>query len=117
MTKHNNALPHFHWRFLYSRRRNRRLAKDFREIILGQGISIVGAIAAGYFLELTKTQLISVMGVFMLLPGVFELGGAMAGAFGAKLNHIYENHPDMAKTIYFRQMLYSFCVALLSSVI
>ena len=108
---HENHHIRHHWRYVYKHRRQRRLARDKREILLGQAISLVGALSAGIALELNKEQLLAVVGVFLMLPGIFELGGAVAGAFGAKINHFHEEHPRLVRRKFIPLLLYSLLLA------
>jgi cation transporter-like permease len=75
-----------HWHYV-RRRRTRKKTHTSREILAGQLLSVSGSVLAGYVLDLTKLELASMAGVFVLLPGVFDLGGSVAGAMGARLNH------------------------------
>lgn len=75
-----------HWHYV-RKRRTRKKTHTSREILAGQLISVSGSVLAGYVLDLTKLELASLAGVFVLLPGVFDLGGSVAGAMGARLNH------------------------------
>lgn len=85
--------------------------------MVGQAFSLIGALLAGVILELNKTELASVIGVFLLLPGIFELGGAEAGAFGAKLSHFHETHPRHAKRYFIPNMFYSLGLILAGSIV
>lgn len=75
-----------HWHYVHMRR-TRKVSHTAREILIGQIISVVGAIVAGLVLDFNKAELASMVGVFLILPGVFDLGGSVAGAMGARLNH------------------------------
>lgn len=86
-----------------------------REILLGQGVSLLGALFAGVALELNKSELLAVAGVFLLLPGIFELGGAVAGAFGAKISHFRELHPRLARRQFLPSVLYSLLLVVAAS--
>lgn len=75
-----------HWHYV-RRRRLRTANHTNREILGGQIITLLGAVVAGLVLDLNKGELASMAGAFMIMPGVFDLGGAVAGAMGARLNH------------------------------
>jgi len=75
-----------HW-FYLNRHRTRKIKHTAREILTGQIISVIGAVVAGYVLELNKAELVTMAGAFLILPGVFDLGGSIAGAMAARLNH------------------------------
>lgn len=83
-----------YWHYLHHRR-TRRANHTAKEILIGQSISVLGAVLAGYVLELNKTELATMAGAFLILPGVFDLGGSIAGAMAARLNHrLPESTPD-----------------------
>lgn len=75
-----------HWHYL-RRRRQRRGTHTTKEILAGQIITLFGAVVAGLVLDFSKGELATMAGAFMIMPGVFDLGGAVAGAMGARLNH------------------------------
>lgn len=103
-----------HWRFLYTRRRSS-LSKNTREIFIGQLISLTGSIIAGYLLELSKGTLAAVAGVFLLLPGVFDMGGNIAGSFGAHINHVLEYKPKNTLGLFVKSLIHSLGVAAIAS--
>jgi len=74
------------WHFV-SHHRRRFLNRTTEEILASQIISIVGAIAAGLVLDTYKNSFALTAGMFILLPGAFDLTGAVAGAYGAKIHH------------------------------
>jgi cation transporter-like permease len=104
-----------HWHFLF-RRRRRSLGKTTREILIGQLISLSGSIVAGILLELTKSTLIATVGIFLLLPGVFDLGGSVAGAFAAKVNHAFTRGSFTARDFH-RSLVYSLVVLSISALV
>lgn len=75
-----------HWYYV-RKRRTRKVNHTTKEILIGQIVSVVGAVVAGLVLDFNKTELATMAGVFLILPGVFDLGGSVAGAMGARLNH------------------------------
>lgn len=77
-----------HWHYL-RRRRVRRKAHTPREIFYGQLLSLIGATASGFVLEANKTRIAALVGAYMILPGVFDLSGSIAGAMAARLNHVF----------------------------
>ena len=80
-----------HWHYV-RRRRTRRKAHTAREIFYGQLISLIGATASGLVLEANKTKIAALVGAYLILPGVFDLSGSVAGAMGARLNHVVDEH-------------------------
>jgi len=80
-----------HWHYL-RRRRTRRKAHTSKEIFYGQIISLIGATASGLVLEANKNKIAALVGAYLILPGVFDLSGSVAGAMGARLNHIIDKH-------------------------
>lgn len=75
-----------HWHYV-RKRRMQRAGRTSKEILVGQLVTIFGAVVAGLILDLNKAELATMAGAFMIMPGVFDLGGAVAGAMGARLNH------------------------------
>jgi mgtE-like transporter len=104
-----------HWQFLFHRRR-RSLNKTTREIFAGQLVSLSGSIIAGLLLEMVKSTLIGTVGIFLLLPGVFDLGGSVAGAFGAKISHASRQGRVGLKD-FRRSLAYSLLVLFLASIV
>ncbi|MCU0666998.1 MAG: magnesium transporter [Patescibacteria group bacterium] len=85
-----------HWHYI-KKRRTRKVHHTTKEILIGQMVSISGALIAGLALELSKTELIAMAGAFLILPGVFDLGGSIAGAMGARINHHLQNDTPLNK--------------------
>jgi cation transporter-like permease len=108
--------PKSHWHFLFHRRRSS-LAKTTREIFGGQLISLTGSIVAGLSLELVKSTLAGTVGIFLILPGVFDLGGSVAGAFGAKINHALTSDGRLKRHDFGRSWLYSLGIVGLASLV
>jgi len=88
-----------HWHYV-RRKRIRRKAHTSREIFYGQLISLVGATTSGFVLEANKNKIAALVGAYLILPGVFDLGGSAAGAMGARLNHIFGDKSQKTKVIY-----------------
>lgn len=82
-------------------------------------ISLSGSIAAGYFLETGKHQLALISGVFLVLPGIFDLSGAVAGALGAKVAHRLQAKPTPFERLrsILHALLFSLIVLTFSAVI
>ncbi len=115
--KHPSShLAKAHWYFLYHRRR-RSVTKNTREIFVGQLISLSGSIVSGTLLELTKSTLGQTVGVFLLLPGVLDLGGSVAGAFGAKVNHAYSQTRQGAGRFFLKSLGYALLIVAGSSLV
>lgn len=82
-----------HWHYV-RKRRVQTAGRTAKEILAGQLITIFGAVLAGVMLDLTKDGMATMAGVFMIMPGVFDLGGSVAGAMAARLSHrLDENTP------------------------
>ncbi len=75
-----------HWHYV-RRRRTRKVRHTTREILVGQILSVSGAMVAGLMLDLNKVHISALAGAFLVLPGVFDLGGSIGGALSARLNH------------------------------
>lgn len=105
-----------HWRYVY-RRRRRRHYNNTREILYGQLIAVSGAIGAGYILELNKTYLIAVTGVFLILPGIIDLSGSIAGAMGAHINHHLNTSRERPYLIVIKSLRHAFLLLLVAAVV
>jgi mgtE-like transporter len=105
-----------HWYYLYRRRRVRRHHSTSREILAGQMLSLAGSLEAGYFLEIGKEHIAFVAGAFLILPGIFDLGGSIAGALAAKLAHRLEQSKRPVHHILLSTIGFSLAVAFVSSI-
>lgn len=103
-----------HWHYI-RRRRTREANHTAREILIGQMVSVTGAVLSGLVLDLNKAQLATMAGAFLILPGVFDLGGSIAGAMGARLNHRLEEGAPAGK-VYRDSLLHAFSLICFSSV-
>jgi mgtE-like transporter len=56
-------------------------------MLIGQSVSMVGSVIAGLLLDFQKEQFLLLAGALVILPAVFELGGSVAGAMGARIAH------------------------------
>jgi cation transporter-like permease len=105
--------PHRHWHHVYRKHRRRALGISSKQIAVGQIISLIGAIIAGLHLDDNKAALAMIVGAFVIMPGVFDLNGALGGALSAKINH----HLEDAKARAFKVFMHSTSFALLISVL
>lgn len=102
---------------MLARRRRKALYRDEQEILAATFLSLCGAVLAGLILEMNKETLASVAGVFLILPGVFDLGGSVAGALGAKLSHGYKAHANKIRVFFLHSLAYSLGVMTVAAVI
>jgi mgtE-like transporter len=109
---------HRHWHYVYRQRRRRR-AHTGREILMGQLVSLAGAVIAGYFLEIGKHEMAMVAGAFLILPGIFDLGGSIGGALAAKVAHRLERQSDLAlhHGPIVRALVFAFAVTAVSAIL
>lgn len=111
----DKSLPNHHWHYLYRRRRHKKESTS-REILIGQLISLTGSIAAGYFLEVGKIHLALVAGAFLILPGIFDLGGSIGGALAAKIAHRLEEGKQSTHKIFLHSLFFAFAIAVVAAI-
>lgn len=109
-----NNIHHKHWHHVYKRRRRRALGISSKQIAIGQMVSLLGAVMAGYHLDNNKAALAVVVGAFVIFPGVLDLNGSLGGALSAKINHRLEDPKSRTWNIYLRSVLFAFLIALLA---
>ena len=107
-----NALHQPHWHYIY-RRRRQVLGISTKQMATSQVFSLVGSIIAGVLLDANKESLALIAGVFVVLPGVFDLDGSIGAALSAKINHRLED-PDAHPVDVFWNTV-SFALALCSA--
>lgn len=81
-----------HWKYIY-RRRKQVLGISTKQMATSQVFSLIGSIIAGVLLDANKESLALIVGVFVVLPGVFDLDGSIGASLSAKINHQLED-PD-----------------------
>lgn len=119
----NKKLPpigrHHHWHYLYARRRQRvrALGINPKQMAWSQVFSLVGSIIAGLLLETNKTTLAFFVGVFVILPGVFDLNGSLGASLSAKINHRLEASSAKLWRVFVSSVGFACLVAALSGVI
>jgi cation transporter-like permease len=106
---------HSFWRLIYHRRR-RHIGRTEQELLGGQLLSLAGGILAGLILEVVKSDLIAVTGVLLLLPGLLELEGSVAGAYSAKIYHEYLASGHFKRSLT-RRLVYSLAVVALATIV
>ena len=112
-TKTNN-IHHKHWHHVYKKRRRHALGINSKQIATGQIISLVGAVIAGFHLDHNKTSLALIAGAFVIMPGVFDLNGALGGALSAKINHRLESPSAKTPSTLLRAMAFAFLISILA---
>jgi|GEM_PF-3567038 len=95
----NQKLNHTkkHWHFLYKHRRRSTNAST-KQIVVGQVLTVIISVIAGLWLDNVKYSLVAFAGALILLPGIVNLCGSLAGALGAKINHLIEENPKRNTT-------------------
>ncbi|MBI2671907.1 magnesium transporter [Candidatus Woesearchaeota archaeon] len=66
--------------------KSKRIDKDFLEISLSELVSITGGIIAGLFLLNITKSLDTLLGLFILFPGLLEMHGNIYGSLSARLS-------------------------------
>jgi len=117
MNKHNHHNPHRHWHYVYKKRRNRVLGISSRRIALGQMVSLIGAVLAGFHLNNNKASLALIVGTFVVLPGILDLNGSLGGALSAKINHRLEDPRSKVWHVFVRSLGFAFLIALLAGMV
>lgn len=111
------AQKHQHWHHVYRRRRHHALGISSRQIAIGQIIALTGAVIAGFHLDENKGSLAMITGAFVILPGVFDLNGALGGALSAKVNHRLENAAASPLRVLLRGLSFALLIALLAGAV
>src|SRR5690554_2934635 len=91
-----------HWHYLYRHRKRQALGINTKQMAWSQVLSLVGSIIAGILLEHNKETLALIVGAFVVLPGVFDLGGSIGASLSAKINHRLENPAARAWQVFLR---------------
>lgn len=111
-----NSVHHKHWRYLYDRRhrRVRSLGINAKQMAWSQVFSLVGSIIAGLLLESNKATLALLAGVFVILPGVFNLDGTLGAVLSAKINHRLEMLDESPFRAFISSVLFALLIAALA---
>lgn len=97
--KQTSNIEHRHWHYIFHKRR-RVLGISAKQMATSQVFSLFGSIIAGVLLDLNKESLVLVAGVFVILPGVFDLDGSIGAALSAKINHTLEDESLKKRTVF-----------------
>ncbi len=108
---------HKHWHHVYRRRRHRALATNPKQIAIGQMVSLIGAVLAGYHLNNNKASLALLVGTFLVLPGILDLNGSLGGALSAKINHHLEDPKAKAFKVFIYSIGFAFLIAFLAGMV
>lgn len=111
------AHSHKHWHHVYKRRRRRALGISPKQIAIGQMVSLIGAVLAGFHLENNKASLAMIVGTFVILPGVLDLNGSLGGALSAKINHQLENPSAKIWRVFVHSVVFAWVIALLAGTV
>ncbi len=108
-----------HWHYIYAKhhRRQRALGINAKQMSWSQVFSLVGSIIAGALLESNKTTLALLAGVFVVLPGVFDLNGTIGAALSAKINHRLEDPDAKALRVFLRSVAFALFISVLGGLI
>lgn len=117
--KVSGSVHHKHWHYLYERRRRRvrALGINSRQMAWSQVFSLIGSIVAGLLLESNKATLALMAGVFVILPGVFDLDGTLGAVLSAKINHRLEKLDERPARAFISSVLFAFLIAILAGVL
>lgn len=110
------AVVHRHWHYVYKKRR-RVLGINSSQMATSQVISLIGSIIAGVLLDANKETLVLIAGVFIILPGVFDLDGSIGAALSAKINHRLEDTTLKKLQVFTSTVSFAFGLCVLSGVI
>jgi len=116
-SSNNSNGHHKHWHYVYKKRRNRLLGISSKQIAIGQMVSLLGAVLAGFHLNNNKASLALIVGTFVILPGVLDLNGSLGGALSAKINHRLEDSKAKAWHVFVRSLGFAFLIALLAGMV
>lgn len=100
-----------HWHYLYRHRKQRALGISTKQMAWSQVLSLLGSIIAGVLLENNKETLALLIGAFVVLPGVFDLGGSIGASLSAKINHKLEDSDARALRVFIRSTLFAVALA------
>jgi cation transporter-like permease len=117
--KTNNSSPsvvHRHWHYVYKKRRQA-LGISTPQMATSQIFSLIGSIIAGVLLDANKETLVLIAGVFIILPGVFDLDGSIGAALSAKINHRLQLESNKKLKVFFETILFAFGLCVLSGMI
>lgn len=101
-----------HWHHVYKKRRRHALAISTKQMSYGQVVSLVGSIVAGVLLDANKVTLAAFAGAFVVLPGVFDMGGSLGASLSAKINHRLEASRASTWKIFSSSTLFTLVIAL-----
>lgn len=117
MSSETNNLHHKHWHHVYKKRRQHALGISSKQIAVGQIISLVGAVIAGFHLDYNKGSLALIAGAFVIMPGVFDLNGSLGGALSAKINHRLESPTAKSLSVLLRTLGFALLISLLAGAV
>lgn len=108
-----------HWHYIYAKhhRRQRALGINAKQMSGSQVFSLIGSIIAGALLESNKTTLALLAGVFVVLPGVFDLNGTLGAALSAKINHRLEDPQARPLQVFLRAVSFAMFMAVFGGLI
>lgn len=106
-----------HWHHVNKKHRRRALTINAGQMSWAQVISLIGSIIAGVLLDMNKGTLAAMAGAFVILPGVFDMGGSLGASLSAKINHRLEERRAKAGKIFISSSLFTLSVALLAGLI
>lgn len=115
-TKILHPSAHRHWHFLYKHRK-RSTSASTKQIIAGQIFTVVMSIGAGLWLDHVKYSIVAFAGALLLLPGIVNLAGSLAGALGAKINHLLEEKEHKTSKIIVGAVLHALLISLLTGLL
>jgi mgtE-like transporter len=111
-----NAVSHRHWHYVYKKRRQV-LGVNSSQMATSQIVSLIGSIIAGVLLDANKETLVLIAGVFIILPGVFDLDGSIGAALSAKINHRLEDASLKKMQVFTSTVAFALGLCILSGII
>ena len=115
LTPHNGH--RLHWPYVFKRKRQRARNISASQMAYSQVVSLIGSVLAGYLLEVNKDELALFVGAFVVLPGVFDLGGSIGAALSAKINHLLDSTNRNPILVYVQCVWFALRQALIGSIL
>ncbi len=104
-----------HWHHVYQKRRAPRI--NAKQMSYAQVIALLGSIIAGVLLDANKTSLVAFAGAFVILPGVFDVGGSLGASLSAKINHRLDSSAASSRRIFISSTLFTLLIAVCAGLV
>lgn len=106
-----------HWHHIYKKRRYRALNINAKQMSYAQIVSLLGSIIAGVLLDANLVAFSALAGAFVILPGIFDLGGSLSASLSAKINHRISETEASRWRIFITSLGFTIVVAIFSGLI